>query len=86
MDIERRELRITPYSNDEMTFANDDYAHQEQQIREGYGGYAVLVSVEDVRALRGAFPNFYADTERFVFSIRSFIGERGIDFAPISIR
>jgi Region found in RelA / SpoT proteins len=52
MDINRRELRITPYSNEEVDFANEDYANQEQQIRDGYEAYAVLVSVEDVKMLR----------------------------------
>jgi hypothetical protein len=83
MDINKRELRITPYSNEEMAFANEDYARQEQEIRDGRDAYAVLVSVEDVKMLREAFPNFYADTDRFVLGIRTFIGERGIDFAPM---
>ena len=83
MDINRRELRITPYSNEEMGFANQDYAKQEQQIRDGYEAYAVLVSVEDIRMLRDAYPNFYADTDMFVSGVRHFIGERGIDFAPM---
>jgi hypothetical protein len=83
MDINKRELRITPYSNEEMTFANEDYAKQEQRIRDGYDAYAVLVSVEGVKMLREAYPNFYADTDRFVLGMRSFLGERGIDFAPM---
>jgi hypothetical protein len=55
----------------------------EQQIRDGYSAYAVLVSVEDVNMLREAYPNFYADTDSFVLGIRTFIEERGIDFAPM---
>lgn len=80
MDVDRHELVVTPYSNEEMVYANSDYIHAEQTIRDGRKGYAVLVSVSALEQLRDAYPNFYGDTTRFVREISSFLGSGGIVF------
>lgn len=80
MDITRQELRVTPYSNEEMVHANDDYALAEQEFSHWKQGYAVLVSVEAIEQLRDAYPNLYGDTTVFVEEVRNFLGTKGIQF------
>ena len=80
MDITRQELRITPYSNEEMTHASNDYAHAEEEFRRWKRGYAVLVAVEAIEQLREAYPNLYGDATVFVEEVRTFLGTKGIQF------
>ena len=41
------------------------YAQKERQIRNKRGKDAVLVSVDSIRNLQRAYPNYFADTRMF---------------------
>jgi ppGpp synthetase/RelA/SpoT-type nucleotidyltranferase len=66
LDNIRDRLNITPYKRSELEQAAEDYAKTEEKIRERIGTDAVLVSVDSVRNLRRAYPNYFADTSLFV--------------------
>lgn len=45
--------------------ANQHYTHLEARLPEGASTQIVLVSVENVNALRRAYPNYFLDTKVF---------------------
>jgi len=61
-------LRITPYKRRESEEASRQYLEVERQARFDFAEEhdAVLVSVDSMKALRAAYPNYFADTRRFV--------------------
>jgi hypothetical protein len=64
-------LVITPYQRKESEEASRQYFQAEQQARFEFPeeSDAVLVSVDDLKELRAAYPNYYADTRRFVNAV-----------------
>jgi hypothetical protein len=63
-------LDTTPFKSDELQAASEAYLKIERQMESLPEIQAVLVSVEDVTALRDAFPNYYLDTSAFIGAIR----------------
>lgn len=66
-------LRITPYSKQDAELASTEYLASERQARFQFHEEkrdAVLVSVDSMKALRTAYPNYFADTRRFVREVR----------------
>ena len=59
-------LKVTGYSRKELNQASKAYAKIEKLIRGKERNDAVLVSVDSIRNLRRAYPNYFADTDRFV--------------------
>jgi ppGpp synthetase/RelA/SpoT-type nucleotidyltranferase len=59
-------LNVTGYSRKELPQAAKAYAKIEKRIRKEERNDAVLVSVGSIRNLRRAYPNYFADTDRFV--------------------
>lgn len=66
-------LRILPYRRDQYEQATKDTLEYDNQFRGGFGGDAVLVSVNNIRELRRAYPNYYLDTTSFVDSTKQFL-------------
>ena len=64
-------LLITPYQRRESEEASRQYLEAERQARFDFAEErdAVLVSVDSMKALRAAYPNYFADTRRFVKEI-----------------
>ncbi len=66
-------LSVTPYSRRDARNASSGYVHAEQEARsksaEEEERDAVLVSVDDMNALRKAYPNYFADTKRFAAEV-----------------
>ena len=60
------ELSITSYKRSELEEASKAYALEERQVRKNKGTDAVLVSVDSIRDLKRAYPNYFADTRLFV--------------------
>ena len=74
LDIQNEELEVRSYPASEQERANADYMALERSIMGSDAFDAVLVAVEDARALRTAFPNYYADTKTFVELVREAMG------------
>lgn len=53
--------------------ANKQYTELEKNLSQKEGGQAVLVKVDSLSALRKAYPNYFADTTRFIGAIDEFI-------------
>lgn len=70
LDNNAERLSIIGYNRKELTRAAREYATKEKQIRHKRGRDSVLVSVDSVRNLQRAYPNYFADTSRFVAELR----------------
>ena len=66
LDNVAEHLSLTGYNRRELRQASKAYAKKEKQIRDKKGTDAVLVSVDSIRNLRSAYPNYFADTRMFV--------------------
>ncbi len=58
-------LSVTGYNRRDLMRAAKAYAQKEKQIRNIKGKDAVLVSVDSIRNLQRAYPNYFADTRMF---------------------
>ena len=69
-------LLITPYRRGESEEASRQYLEAERQARFDFAEErdAVLVSVDSMKVLRAAYPNYFADTRRFVQEIVRAVG------------
>ena len=76
LDSDKRNIQITPYRNDELSKATDEYLRIEKEIVHKYAIQAVLVSVESLATLKSAYPNYYADTSDFVLLLMEAVASR----------
>ena len=67
LNVETGGLDIQAFTGREIEKASDQYLEAEKKVT-GVTD-AVLVSVESITALRKAYPNYYADTDTFVFLV-----------------
>jgi hypothetical protein len=76
LDSRDGRLRIMPYSRREASAASTEYLASERQARFEFAEDrdAVLVSVDSMKALRAAYPNYFADTRRFVREVQRAVG------------
>jgi len=70
LDNINERLSITGYKRKDLRQASKAYANKEKQIRGKSGTDAVLVSVDSIRNLRRAYPNYFADTSMFVKELK----------------
>jgi ppGpp synthetase/RelA/SpoT-type nucleotidyltranferase len=73
LDNINRRLKYTGYKTTELERAAKAYSRQEERIRTGKGVDAVLVSVDYIRNLKRAYPNYFADTRLFSRVLREAI-------------
>jgi ppGpp synthetase/RelA/SpoT-type nucleotidyltranferase len=69
----KERLKIVGYDRKGLEEASADYSKKEQQIRNGKITDAVLVSVDLVRNLERAYPNYFADNGVFLAELRTAI-------------
>ncbi len=50
--------------------ASHEYMKEEKRISNSESAQAVLVSVQSVKGLQSAFPNYFADTRVFVNAVK----------------
>jgi hypothetical protein len=63
-------LTIEGYRKENLDAANAAYLEMEEQaIASGQVSDSVLVSVESIRSLRRAYPNYFSDTDRFIEAV-----------------
>ncbi len=63
-------LKITPFRRDEIGKAQELYEKAEKEAENDPSIQVVLVAVENVDALRKAYPNYYVDTEAFLLAVK----------------
>jgi ppGpp synthetase/RelA/SpoT-type nucleotidyltranferase len=70
LDANQKTLATTPFKSDELQEASEAYLRVEREMGNRPEIQAVLVSVEDVEALRAAYPNYYLDTSAFIEAVK----------------
>ena len=70
LDNVAKRLSVTGYKRSALRQASQAYAKREKQIRDERGKDTVLVSVDSIRNLKRAYPNYFADTKIFVQALR----------------
>lgn len=70
LDNVAERLNVTGYKRRELRQASRAYAKKEKEIRDKRGRDAVLVSVDSIRNLQRAYPNYFADTAIFVKALK----------------
>lgn len=65
LNLESRRIKTTRFSADQSEMANSMYLDAERGVEAGSGDQVVLVSVDSVRSLRRAYPNYFLDTKKF---------------------
>lgn len=78
LTLEPEEKRIAAkgfLTRDSIT-ANEQYTQMEERLADKPGAQAVLVKVDSVAALRRAYPNYFADTTKFIQAVNSYLPER----------
>jgi len=69
------EVKMTSYPNRMSDLAKNDYADAELRFRDTLN-QAVLVSVDSIKDLQKAYPNFFGDTRLFLSSLERFLSEK----------
>jgi hypothetical protein len=72
LDLEAMKLRCWGYTKEQLPEANEHYINVERSV-EGRG-QAVLVGLDRMQSLRRAYPNWYADTQRFMDYVSALVG------------
>lgn len=70
LDTSAERLTIRPYKESDLVQANADYLKLEKDNVGKPGMDAVLVSVESVKSLKTAYPNYFADTSLFLEALK----------------
>ncbi len=70
LDTDKGTLEIMPFTDEERARSSEQYLATEKDIENKPWAQAVLVSVQSIRSLPMAFPNFYADTRLFIDAVR----------------
>ena len=76
IDLEARQYRVRTFRRDQWEAAakfymDEEVAHHENQMVE-----TVMVSVAELKELRRAFPNYYADLNQFRQLLRKTVGHQ----------
>ena len=69
LDSNKREIAITGFDKTLQERASAQYLQTEREIGDEPGVNAVLVIVDDLRALRRAYPNYFLDTKMFLHAV-----------------
>lgn len=71
LDPSKKTLTLRPFSKDEIDTAQKAYEKAEKDNESDQTTQVVLVSVDNLDALRKAYPNYYVDTRGFIQAIRA---------------
>lgn len=75
-DTEKKWVEFTTYRADEYKKACDAYQNKEEYIEmNNLKRAVVLVSVDDIKVLRDAYPSYFYDSKLFINSVESMINE-----------
>lgn len=73
LDTQKGELKITGFKLSQSTLAEEMYLSAEQAVIDVPEADAVLVSVDEIKYLQRAYPNYFADTAEFLHTVRDAI-------------
>lgn len=76
LDAEGKQIQVSPYRDNQLLKADEDYFKVEKLIADNPGVEACLVSVGTVAELRSAYPNYYLDASAFLAVLREAISTR----------
>lgn len=74
-DTEKRMTSFIPFANNQQNFAEQFYTLYEQRVKEYPNIDVVLAAAGDMKDLRTAYPNYFADTRAFIATLRSICSE-----------
>lgn len=77
LDPHAQLVKYYGYRHDESEKANLAYTRLEAKLANQPDAQVVLVSVDSIRALRRAYPNYFLDTSRFVKEVELFMAGAG---------
>jgi Region found in RelA / SpoT proteins len=69
VDVTKRTLHVDPYRRDQAVAAQTAYDAAEKSTEKDENIQVVLVSVDDITALRKAYPSYYIDTKDFIAAV-----------------
>ena len=75
LDTEKRNLNVKRFPQQAMSLAQEAYLAVEKENKGNSTVQAVLVSVDSLKALRKAYPNYFGDVTAFVNLIGSFLAQ-----------
>ena len=87
LNPEKGELIVRGFQANQTQQAEQEYAAAEKRAKQFRGRDAVLVSVDSIRALRKAYPNYFADTRAFAELVEKTITpSRGVTVRERSVQ
>ncbi|MDP1677288.1 MAG: RelA/SpoT domain-containing protein [Bacteroidota bacterium] len=69
LNLEKNVVNLIPFSKTNLAAANQAYTEVERQITSGAKLQAVLVSIDSIKSLKKAYPNYFLDTREFIDKI-----------------
>jgi hypothetical protein len=73
-DYKAKQVKYQGFGADQLVQAQEAYLNIEQKIRDDKKKNAVLVSVDNIKHLRRAYPNYFSDASSFVALVREALG------------
>jgi hypothetical protein len=73
LSLQDNTISVNRFRIDQSEIANIQYLEAEKKAQEGSGDQVVLVSVDSIKALRRAYPNYFSDTRRFTKLLRNIL-------------
>lgn len=73
LDTEKKIFTQFPFTEEQISYANDTYKMYEQKYRDNDFIQVALLSTQAAKNLKKAYPNYFADTEWFINSIKLFL-------------
>jgi ppGpp synthetase/RelA/SpoT-type nucleotidyltranferase len=77
LDVTKKTLNVNPFRKYQAAAAQEAYDAAEKATEKDENVQVVLVSVEDVAALRKAYPSYYVDTQDFISAVHRELNKRG---------
>lgn len=74
-DTERRMTSFIPFARDQQDYAEQFYTLYEQRVRDNNNIDVVLAAVGDMKDLKTAYPNYFADTRSFIATLNNICAE-----------
>jgi len=79
LDVTAQRTKVTSYSYDDREKAQEDYSKAE---RSGQSQDVVLVSAENIKALKSAYPNYFLDMRKFIAAVAQAVAPMKVRFSP----
>jgi ppGpp synthetase/RelA/SpoT-type nucleotidyltranferase len=78
LDIGKKQIYISQYKNNEngMKNATEDYSKEEKKYKNNDNCDVVLIWAENLKDLKKAYPNYFADTQEFIFYLQKIINKK----------